>query len=128
MWAKHRQQQLQRVMIFMTLFALLLVPFRSLALVDVSPADQNTKSEMPCHMQSAEVAVLDESTPTTESEHNCCETGDSMGCSHCFVSMGLQNAIILDTESHAFTKPTSVIHQLITSPQDNLYKPPRSLI
>ncbi len=112
----------------MTLLSLLLVPFRSFALVDFSPTDMDTKSDMPCHMQSTDVTILDESTPTAESEHNCCETGDSLGCSHCFVSMGLQNTIILDTESQAFAKPESVSHQLITSPQDNLFKPPRSLI
>lgn len=112
-----------RLIIFLTLVSILVLPIRGLAFAFDAPADESAGHKAPCHM--GDVDLEDASVPVSDPADSCC--GDLVtGCSHCFMYMGLHTPLQVVTVAHSHTSPNSLHPQLNTLPPDSLFRPPRS--
>ena len=100
------------------------MPLRGLAHGLDLAADDSAGHSAPCHVENA---ADNQVPPLADADHGCCDD-PSTGCSHCFMSMGVQLPVRVSATAQADALPVSSLPQLVTIPLENLFRPPRALL
>jgi hypothetical protein len=113
-----------RVLLYLTLVSIFMMPFSAFGYVNESEMDSGT--DMPCHSDSMSMSHDGPSAQDHDNSDCCGDTGLMMDCNHCFTVMAANSMGVLKTTEHTDSRPSTTLNSFKNSPQNNRYKPPRS--
>ena len=123
-----RNTRQNKIMLYLTLASLLLMPLRVIA--DVAGDTPENHDRMPCHSSTnADQADITPKLIDDITQQDCCGENDMLHhCADCYSSTLLYFSHPYVKFTVAYHKPSPYIYRLKPNVPNNLYRPPRSVI